>query len=150
MSNARVLVAEDDLLVRRTLCALLRRSGCEVFEAGDGREAIAVAGNLDALDAVVTDLQMPHHDGFEVIRRIRPRFPAVPVLVVSGTCPEMTSDEASLADGFLQKPYSFDEVRSFVERASRGSTRPDPGNDESRLDDDVDLAVQAGGTASGN
>jgi class 3 adenylate cyclase len=81
----RILVAEDNEPVRDLLCEYLRSQGHDVVPARDGAEALELleAGNFDL---VMTDIEMPRADGFEVIERLRsdPRGRAIPVIVISG------------------------------------------------------------------
>src|SRR5690348_14937269 len=75
LQRARVLVAEDDDTLRDMIASRLRRDGCEVVEAHDGNEALAVITAIDAglaepaeLDLVVIDVRMPGRSGLDVIR----------------------------------------------------------------------------------
>ncbi len=83
-SNATVLVAEDSPIMRDVVAESLRSYGLRVLEAGDGAEALDVLAGADAVDLVVTDLEMPRMDGFELIQRLRERGgPRIPAVVVS-------------------------------------------------------------------
>lgn len=118
MMGARVLVADDEPQVRRLVSAVLRRDGCEVFEARDGIEALAVASDLDRLDAVISDVEMPYLGGFELIHWIRGRFPNVPALVVTGGDGVTADGGPGLVNAFLRKPFSADDIRAFIERST--------------------------------
>ena len=65
MQPTKILVADDELNLRRVLVALLRREGHEVVQASNGHEAIEHLGDVDV---VITDLRMPGADGMEVLR----------------------------------------------------------------------------------
>ena len=71
-SGARILVAEDDLDIRRAIVAELRGEGYQTVEASDGREALAGIRNAKP-DLIVTDLAMPVMDGFALIEAARKR-----------------------------------------------------------------------------
>jgi DNA-binding NarL/FixJ family response regulator len=86
MPRARVIVADDDVLLREALVHLLSRSGFEVVgQAGDGTQLIGLVAQV-APDLVVVDNRMPPTwttEGLDVAGQIRARFPAVGVLVLS-------------------------------------------------------------------
>lgn len=87
----RILVAEDEALVAACLADLLEDAGFAVTLAFDGEQALgctaAAAETGWRYDALVTDLNMPHLSGEELIRAVRARDPALPVVVVTGSPP---------------------------------------------------------------
>ena len=114
-SSKRVLLVDDDALVRRSVGRLLLRDGHAVIEAEGGRAAIAVLRN-EPVDVVLTDLHMPDLDGIELIIAVRAMLPDIPVVAMSGDSPERF---ASLLDAAmlgavvtLQKPF---EARELLE-----------------------------------
>jgi CheY-like chemotaxis protein len=115
----RVLVAEDDPLVRSMLERLLLDLGYEVHTASHGEEALAVALSLDPpVDIVVTDVRMPRMSGPELGRRLNERWPGMPVLYISGYDVEgsTTDDPAHRRSAFLKKPFDPDELARRVAR----------------------------------
>ena len=80
---ATILVIDDDLGLRRSLCELLESEGHRTDSAGDGREGLERFGERPA-DLVVTDLMMPKADGLEVIRSLRRRFPGLLIVAITG------------------------------------------------------------------
>lgn len=80
----RVLLADDHAIVRAGLRRLVEESGDMqvVAEAADGREAIHLIRELRP-DVAIIDLSMPHIDGLEVIQRLRPEFPQLPIIVLT-------------------------------------------------------------------
>jgi DNA-binding response OmpR family regulator len=125
-AEARVLVVDDEPMVRDVLSRYLEQSGFEVEAASDGERALAV---FDACspDLVLLDLMLPRIDGFEVFRRIRARNDS-PVIMI--TARGQTTDRiAGLeigADDYVSKPFSPAEVvarvRSVLRRASADRT----------------------------
>jgi PAS domain S-box-containing protein len=122
----RVLLVDDEAIVRGQLRRSLELRGYTVAEAADGQSALATllpaAGSAAAVDVVILDMTMPDLDGSEVLRRLRAAGSRVPVVVSSGYLD--ISVERRLArgefQGFLAKPYGASELVSAIERA-RGS-----------------------------
>jgi CheY-like chemotaxis protein len=111
---ARILVVEDEVLLRYVLAEWLRGEGHEVVEAVSGDEAATVLSSIMTVDLVITDVQMPGSlNGLQLARNIRAAFPSLPVIVVSGQPRPATFDEVGAAAFFL-KPYDFDELTARV------------------------------------
>jgi CheY-like chemotaxis protein len=83
-TKPRVLIVDDDSLVRGTFRDILGGAGFEVYEAADGSEAVALIEGDIAVDVVITDVLMPEKEGIETIVEIRKRRPRVPIIAVSG------------------------------------------------------------------
>jgi two-component system, cell cycle sensor histidine kinase and response regulator CckA len=80
-----ILVVEDEPGVRRLASLLLQRHGYMTLEAGDGNEALAVlSATVAPIGLVLTDIRMPNLNGLELERLVRERWPAIPVLLMSG------------------------------------------------------------------
>jgi CheY-like chemotaxis protein len=80
---AKVLVLDDDDSFRTLVRAILEPDGFEVIEAGDVHHGLAQLRN-QAVDAVILDMVMPEHDGFEALRELKELFPEIRVVAVSG------------------------------------------------------------------
>jgi len=82
MKGIRILVADDDMGICRTLSELLTAAGCTVETARDGAEALKkIEGG--SFDIVLTDVVMPNMDGYELLRVLQERFPKLPVLMMT-------------------------------------------------------------------
>jgi signal transduction histidine kinase/ActR/RegA family two-component response regulator len=107
--GAAVLVAEDDVLVRRLVCTVLRQAGYEVHEATEGAEALAFLDRpgAPALDLLVTDLVMPGMDGHELAVRARERRPGLGILFITGyaTDEDLRDRVGTSGEACLQKPF---------------------------------------------
>jgi len=107
-----ILVVEDTVRLREILRDLLKQDGFEVRECGDSQEALDAAEECD-FHAAIVDYRMPGLSGADVTRRLRPRFPAAIIIGVSFDDRGNDFLEAG-ADGFLMKPYEYDELLDFV------------------------------------
>ena len=122
--GVRVLVAEDEALIAMSLADLLEAEGYEVALAPDGADALDAARRLgDALDVLVTDLNMPRLGGEDLIRALRAERPGLPIVVVTGSAPfggvEALRRHAG-GDGMLLlllKPADCGELAAALRRA---------------------------------
>ena len=109
-----VLVVEDEVLIRLVLAETLRDAGYAVVEAANGEEAIAVLASSTALDAVLTDVNMPGSlDGVALGRHVRSTRPGLKVIMVSGQAAPAAAVDA--ADAFLSKPCEPGAVLAAIE-----------------------------------
>jgi PAS domain S-box-containing protein len=111
-ATGRVLLVEDDPLVRAVVARGLAGQGYEVTEAPDGQTALQLAqGAARPFDVLITDLAMPRMDGRELAERLDGIQRGVPVLFISGhPDDEATRELAEAEQPFLQKPFSAEEL----------------------------------------
>ena len=116
-ARARILVADDELNLRRVLGAMLEREGYDIVLASDGSEALERVD--ETIDVVVTDLRMPRIDGMEVLRRMAERHPAIPVIMITahGTVDNAVEALKVGAFDYIQKPYDKELIRLTLEKA---------------------------------
>jgi CheY-like chemotaxis protein len=81
--TVKVLVLDDDESFRALVRAILEPAGFEVIEAGDVHHCLMQLRD-QAIDAVILDMVMPEHDGFEALRALKELFPEIRVVAVSG------------------------------------------------------------------
>ncbi len=116
-----VLVAEDDPMVRNMAVRVLRGAGYDVLEAGDGEEALRVAGGIEEkrIDLLVADLVMPRLGGRELGARLRASRPDLRILFISGYADGATSLQEPLAEDtlFLSKPFAASVLALKVREA---------------------------------
>jgi CheY-like chemotaxis protein len=117
-----VLIVDDSPQTATNLeIALHSLPDLEVALASSGSEALRIleASPL-SFAAVITDLEMPAMDGFELIERLRadPRFARLPIIVSSGSCDPQAPDRVRRlgADAFFLKPYSPTELKNRLEQ----------------------------------
>lgn len=121
----RILVAEDDVRLRKHLVAALRDAGHEVDETGDGLEALRLLG-VHTYHAGVLDITMPGMDGVSVVREARAAGCRT-TLLLSTARGELGDKVAGLdagADDYLVKPYSTEELLARL-RATERRTKPE-------------------------
>ena len=120
--GSRVLVVDDERVVRRALQRVLERDGHVVTLAECGKDAIDLyARNWRDLDVVVLDVMMPDADGREVLRRMREVNPGVRVILSSGFTAESDPSLTVAGTWLLQKPYTPDQVRAVLSDALAGA-----------------------------
>lgn len=83
LAGKRILVADDESLIRETIRDVLTPHGCHVDLAADGAEAIAKISAGGAYDLVISDIKMPRANGYEVFSHAKSRLGAVPVILIT-------------------------------------------------------------------
>ncbi|MDQ1630136.1 MAG: hypothetical protein QOC80_108 [Frankiaceae bacterium] len=120
----RVLVVDDDDVIRQLITVNLELEGFEVFQASDGLDALAKVREVDP--AVVTlDIMMPKLDGWDAAARLRsdPETAHVRVVLLSARAQEADLKRGSRlgVDYYLTKPFDPDELVAVVRRLSEAS-----------------------------
>lgn len=119
----RILVADDEPLLRRMYESYLSTEGYEVVAASDGEEAIRRARS-DGPDLVITDVKMPRTDGYEVCRALKEDKETrhVPVVIVSALGGEFDVNRGfqAGANEYLTKPLDLEELRERIDSIFRG------------------------------
>ncbi len=115
-ASRKVLVVDDEPLVRMGTADMLEEMGHEVVEASNGVEALCLLDEHPDIDAVVTDFTMPQLNGAQLARLVRERQDAVPVLLITGFASE------ALDPGLPQllKPFRHDELAEAIEQLFAG------------------------------
>jgi len=120
---AVALVVEDTPDTRALFVEMLRAAGLKVLEATDGQHAIEqIETSGPLIDVVLMDYRMPRMDGVETTKKIRQRFPDLPILFVSAW-DEPKMKEAAFAAGaaeYLVSPVEYDDLIEVVSRVRRG------------------------------
>lgn len=116
----RVLVVDDELLIRTMMQAFLNREGWECFTAADPEEALA-SQKLHPADYAIVDLHLGVHSGYDVIRALRELHPSMKIVAMTGSI--SAAQEAARAAGartLLSKPFgSLKEVTAALSEADR-------------------------------
>lgn len=128
LQHARVLLADDDRVLRRTLARAIRVQGGEVTEASDGAELLATLRSATLLpsheplwNVVVSDLDMPGASGLEVLDEVGGAFGRRRFVFVSGSDDPSVQRrvEASGAYAFLPKPFELPELLAVIGHVAR-------------------------------
>lgn len=117
--SLRLLLVDDEDLVRRAIVRLLTRRGHQVVEAADGTQALALVQADPALEAVVLDLSMPGLSGVETLRRLRASRPTLPVILATGDASPRPGFE--LANEVLEKPLPEAALLEALARVTSAS-----------------------------
>ena len=118
-TGARILLVDDEDVVRRVTATALRRFGYVVVDARSGEEGVRLSRERSGdLDLLLTDMVMSEVSGFEVAVAFRALNPGCPVIFTSGYSDEDTRERVeSEGAGFLIKPYDIGELASAVRSA---------------------------------
>ena len=126
----RLLLADDDQVLRSVLKASLDAEGFDICEAEDGRAALELVKSGD-FDAIVLDIMMPELSGFDVFKHTKRYAPQTPVILMSANATFTTSMEASEAGAFdyLPKPFDLKDLSGAVNRAINSAANINSGRD---------------------
>jgi two-component system response regulator PhoP len=118
----RLLVIEDDITLRETLCSQLAEAGFGVEQAADGREGLYFALEYP-IDLAIVDLGLPEISGLDLIRELREKGKTYPILIL--TARDRWQDKvdglSAGADDYVVKPFHFEEVTARVQALLRRS-----------------------------
>ncbi|MBI3703314.1 MAG: response regulator [Rhizobiales bacterium] len=107
MHQPRMLIVEDEYLVRDMIVREMTLAGFEVLEAANAEAALALTSTIDRLELLFTDIRLPGMNGWQLAEQIRLRYMLVPVIYTSGYAEQVTLLPSSQ---FLQKPYMPSQV----------------------------------------
>ncbi|HWE95620.1 MAG TPA: sigma-54 dependent transcriptional regulator [Tepidisphaeraceae bacterium] len=115
---AKILVADDQEMMRDSLATTLVRDGHEVVAAGDGAAAVARLAGPGRFDLLITDLKMPKLTGIELLAEAKRLRPDMPVVLMTAFATVATAVEAMKlgAYDYIQKPFDGDEIKLLVDR----------------------------------
>lgn len=147
---AKILVVDDDAIMRRACVEVLRTAGYRTVEASDGAECLEVA-QREKPALVILDLDMPRLSGLEAVKALRERGDLMPVLMLTGfnDVDRRVRGLGAGADDYLGKPVAD---RELVARVGALLRRSQPASAGKRLvlgDITVDLASRTAGTRAG-
>ena len=139
----KILIVDDEEMIRNVLREYVEFEGNEAFEAADGMEAVKMCREND-YDVVLMDVMMPRPDGFSAVKEIR-KFKDVPVIMLSARGEEydkLFGFEIG-ADDYVTKPFSPKEVMARINAVTkrRAAARTDSGNEILKFEGlEIDMA----------
>lgn len=115
----KILVVEDDAIIRTSIREVLQKEGYEVEEASDGAQAVGLL-NHRRFDLVISDFVMPHMDGLKVVEQVHSISPQTPVIFLTGYLSRKSAEALlrGMAE-FIQKPVTFELLLGMVQRLLR-------------------------------
>lgn len=127
-THARILVVEDDEVLRELLPPLLDLHLEEVHVVGSGQEAVTWLNNSQAPELILTDMQMAGLEGGELISALRAAAPADTLLIGMSASTPAGSTTDSL-DAFVSKPFTARDLETAIQTAQNARERRLPGSD---------------------
>lgn len=114
----RVLIADDEKNMRWVLGQALSSEGYDVLEAADGKEALSAVSE-QAPDLMILDYKMPKPDGMEVLRRLRGKGQAFPIIMLTahGNVGQAVEAMKAGANEYLTKPFDLEELKLAIEKS---------------------------------
>jgi CheY-like chemotaxis protein len=112
----RVLLVEDEVVLRMSTTDMLEQLGCFVAGVGSGEQALELLARGGSFDLLLTDLGLPGISGEELAARVRGQFPTLPVVIASGYGRSGIQGEGLQ---FISKPYSAVDLQQALDHAGR-------------------------------
>lgn len=117
-TSTRILIADDDPVIRHLVTSIVRKEGYAPVVATDGREALRILQNDANFSAAIFDMMMPHIEGIEIIRHMRTekRLMRIPVMMITSEKDFglMKNSFAAGATVFLPKPFTTEQLRMML------------------------------------
>lgn len=114
----RILIADDDPIIRHLVCSVVKSEGYEVVVAEDGRAALKILQTDTNFKGAIFDMMMPHIQGLDIIRHMRTekRFMRIPVMMITSEQDFQLAGKTFAAGAtlFLQKPFSHAQLKSML------------------------------------
>jgi CheY-like chemotaxis protein len=116
-NSSRVLIVEDEFLIRLTLAEVLSDEGYTVIEAETADEAVKLLQAGPPIDVLLTDIQLPGQlDGKALVRHVRETQPDLPVIFMTGRPDTMDGRSPDAKEIYVAKPYLPSEICTAVRR----------------------------------
>ena len=114
----RVLVADDDPVMRHLLTTVVKQQKCEVVMASDGREAYRILQSDSKFRAAILDINMPFLEGLDLVHYMRSekRLMKIPIMIITAEedLKLMNDSFAAGATAFLSKPFTSDQLENAI------------------------------------
>lgn len=113
VSSLRILVVDDEELIRELMCDLMRKLFGEVISAVDGQDALEKFNQKGPFDIVLTDIRMPKMSGRELVKALREMDKPLFIAMMSGA-PEDAEEAIHNCNVFVEKPVGFDKILDML------------------------------------
>ena len=114
-----ILTADDSASMRQMVSFTLKGAGYDVLEAVDGKDGLEKA-KAKEVDMVITDLNMPHMDGIQMIREIRalPKYKFIPIILLTTESQDekKMQGKAAGATGWIVKPFKPEQLLAVIKK----------------------------------
>ncbi len=115
----RILTVDDSKTMRDMVSFTLKSAGFDVVEAEDGAKALVLLAST-AVDAIITDINMPNMDGVTLVQRLRaqPKFKATPILILTteGSDDKKAQGRNAGATGWIVKPFAPEKLLQVLNK----------------------------------
>ena len=120
VEKERILVVDDEELIRDMVSKIVNQIGHEVVTAGNGKEALEIL-RKESFTILITDIKMPEMDGFELMKTCRAELPNLSIICMTahGGSYTYTDVVAFGATDYITKPFTIDEVKAKLDRVIR-------------------------------
>jgi DNA-binding NtrC family response regulator len=137
-----ILVVDNEITILTSLSKLLAMLGYKTVTAENGQAALSVL-ELDPIDLVITDVNMPGMSGIELLRQIKLKNQELPVIVMTGfeIAEVPATAQANKADGFLPKPFLMNDMKNLINRVLVKSRSGEMNNKSPRMDERLDTGL---------
>jgi CheY-like chemotaxis protein len=137
-NKPKVLIAEDDEVLRPVLCRTMEWEGYQVIVAADGQDALKLLAEPSQVDLIITDICMPKMDGRELGLVLAEHHPDIPILFISGYADSVVP--ATLPGPLLPKPFTPTQLIGGVRqlRTERGSQFVGKAGVSAKKDDNIE------------
>ena len=116
----KILIVDDAASMRGLVTMTLKKSGYEVVEASDGKDALTKLSSVGKVDLIITDLNMPNMDGIELIKTLKTdmKYRFIPVIMLTTESQEAKKEEGRKAGAkaWIVKPFKPDVLVSVVKK----------------------------------
>ena len=124
LEERKVLIVDDEAGIRRNLHFGLTQHGFTIDDAEDGLSALSQIESSyhkgTPYNFVITDMVLPDINGLKLLEVIKSKYPALPVIIITGYGTEVTADEVTArhGDGYLSKPFLADDLADVLEKVA--------------------------------
>lgn len=115
----KILIAEDDSLILKTLQLCLKKDGNEVIACIDGLDAMEKIKEQEP-DIIIVDIMLPYLSGLEIVGKVKQELDPIPVIVISAMGQQSVVEEAMRlgADDYISKPFNINTLNSLLAKFS--------------------------------